>query len=131
MGRVVRSASGLSIIVGERLYDESGEAFLVMAIEEPDERLIKPAVTVYSGLDCKRYTMHPKNLFHFRPDKCADGRVLKCGQVVWPLYRRDGPFIVSAVIEGFVSCYRLSDPETIIHISPDGLVHNKPVERGE
>lgn len=127
MGFVVKSASGLSLMVGDTVYDENGEAFVVLEIDETDNPLLEPLVTVYSGVDCKRYVMHPKDLFHFRPDKCADGRVLKCGHVVYPLLRDDGPFIVDAVIEGFVSCYKLADPDVVIHISPDGLTHTKTV----
>lgn len=108
-------------MVGDTVYDENGEAFVVLKTGE------EAAVTVYDGAVGGRHTMYPENLFHFRPDKCADGKVLKSGQLVWPLLRDDGPFIVDVVIEGFVSCCKLTDHNVVIHISPDGLTHDKPV----
>lgn len=121
MGCVVKSASGLSLMVGDTVYDENGEAFVVLKTGE------EAAVTVYGGAVGGRHTMYPDELFHFRPDKCADGRVFKHGQVVWPLYRNDGPFVVDVAIEKFISCHKLSDPDFVIHISPYGLSHDKPV----
>lgn len=127
MGCVVKSSSGLSVMVGDTVYDKNGEAFVVIKIEEPDESFFKPDVKVYSGSTRKQCTMKPDELFHFKPVKCADERVLKHGQIVWPLYRDDGPFVVDVVIEKFISCYKLSDSDFVIHVSPCGLSHDKPV----
>lgn len=127
MGRVVRSASGISVMVGDTVYDENGEAFVVLRVEEPEGAFQSPSVKVYSGGIYGRFTMKPDELFHFKPVKCEDGRVLKHGQIVWPIYRNDGPFVVDVVIERFISCHRLDDPDVVIHVSPCELLHDKPV----
>ena len=127
MGRVVKSASGISVMVGDTVYDENGEAFVVLRVEEPEGAFQSPSVKVYNGGINGRFTMKPDELFHFKPVKCEDERVLKHGQIVWPIYRNDGPFVVDVVIEKFISCHRLDDPDVVIHVSPCGLLHDKPV----
>lgn len=124
---VVKSASGLSLMVGDTVYDENGEAFVVLRVEEPEGAFQSPSIKVYNGGAGGRRTMKSDDLFHFKPVKCADDRVLKHGQIVWPIYRDDGPFVVDVVIEKFVSCYKLSDSDFVIHVSPCGLSHDKPV----
>lgn len=121
MGCVVKSASGISVMVGDTVYDENGEAFVVLKTGE------EATVRVYGGVDGRRHMMYPDELFHFKPVKCEGEGVFKHGQIVWPIYRNDGPFVVDAVIENFISCHKLGDPDFVIHISPDGLSHDKPV----
>lgn len=121
MGCVVKSASGISVMVGDTVYDENGEAFVVLKTGE------EATVRVYGGVDGRRHMMYPDELFHFKPVKCEGEGVFKHGQVVWPLYRNDGPFVVDVAIKKFISCHKLGDHDFVIHISPDGLSHDKPV----
>lgn len=121
MGCVAKSASGFSLMAGDTVYDEDGKSFVVLKTGE------EAAVTVFSGVDCRRYTMYPDELFHFKPVKCECEEVFKHGQVVWPLYRDDGPFVVDVAIEKFISCYKPSDPDFVIHFSPYSLSHDKTV----
>lgn len=126
MGRVVKSASGMSVRVSDMLYDENGKGFVVVDVSETDDPFLSPIVTVRTSDGLERLVTDPGDMFHSKPVKCADGRVLRSGQIVWPLYGDDGPFVVNMVIGRFVSCYKLYDPDSDIHISPDGLSHYKP-----
>lgn len=117
----------MSVRVSDMLFDENGKGFVVVDVSEPDDPFLTPTVTVCTSDGLKRLVTNPRDMFHFKPVKCADGRVLRSGQIVWPLYRDDGPFVVNMIIGRTVSCYELDDPDNGIHISPDGLVHYKSV----